>query len=57
MLETLKTNILAEIKLRKTEEEVAKNERLTKTYNDLNYRRGYIHSENICRPFHVSLKE
>lgn len=56
MLETLKTNILNEIKLGKTEDEVANNEALTKFYDDLNYGTGFINSEKIRRTFYKSLK-
>lgn len=57
MLEDLKAAVLAEIKAGKSEEEVAKNESITKTYDDLNYGTGYINSEKIRRTFYVSLKE
>lgn len=56
MLETLKNLILTEIKAGKTEEEVAKNKALTKSYDDLNYGSGFINSEKIRRTFYVSLK-
>ncbi|WP_298761475.1 MBL fold metallo-hydrolase [uncultured Psychroserpens sp.] len=57
MLEALRTAVLAEIKAGKTEDEVAKNEAITKTYDDLNYGTGFINSERIRRTFYVSLKK
>jgi len=56
MLETLKSAILTEIEAGKTEEEVAKNEALTKTFDDLDYGTGFINSERIRRTFYKSLK-
>lgn len=55
MLEILKDNIQKEINDGKTEEDVAKNENLTKTYDDLNYGTGFINSERIRRTFYKSL--
>ncbi|MCB4799282.1 MBL fold metallo-hydrolase [Neotamlana laminarinivorans] len=57
MLETLKTNVLAEIEKGKTENEVAKNTSLTKIYDDLNYGCCFISSEKIRRIFYTSLKK
>ncbi|WP_299333776.1 MBL fold metallo-hydrolase [uncultured Psychroserpens sp.] len=57
MLEALRTSIIAEIKAGKTEDEVAKNEAITKTYDELGYGTGFINSEKIRRTFYVSLKE
>lgn len=55
MLEVLKDNIQNEINAGKTEEDVAKNESLTKDYDDLNYGTGFINSEKIRRTFFRSL--
>lgn len=57
MLETIKTNILAEIKAGKTEDEVVKNDSITKTYDDLGYGSGFINPEKMRRTFYMSLKE
>lgn len=57
MLQTLKTNISSEIKNGKTEDDVAANNSLTKTYDDLNYGCCYITSEKIRRTFYRSLKK
>ncbi|MCK5401354.1 MAG: MBL fold metallo-hydrolase [Flavobacteriaceae bacterium] len=57
MLETLKANVLAEIKNGKTEDEVAANNSITKTYDDLGYSWNFISSEKIRRAFYKSLKE
>lgn len=57
MLETLKTNILAEIKKGKTENDVVANKSLTKTYDDLDYGCCYINSEKIRRIFYRGLKK
>ena len=57
MLQTLKTNVLEEIKKDKTEDDVANNESLTKTFDDLGYGIGFINSEKIRRTFYKSLKE
>jgi len=57
MLEDLKSIISAEIKAGKTEEDVTKNETLTKNYDALGYGTGFINSENIRRTFYASLKE
>lgn len=56
MLEDLKARVLAEINAGKTEDEVAKNERITKTYDALSYGTGFINSEKIRRTFYKSLK-
>ena len=56
MLETLKTNIQAEIDNGKTEDQVVDNSNLTKTYDDLGYGTGYINSERIRATFYKSLK-
>jgi len=57
MLETLKANILAEIEKGKTEDEVATNTAITKTYDDLGYSWSFITSEKIRRTLYKSLKE
>ncbi|MGC6432461.1 MAG: MBL fold metallo-hydrolase [Jejuia sp.] len=57
MLETIKTAILSEIKNGKTEDEVALNTTLTKTYDDLNYGCCFISSEKIRRTIYRSLKK
>lgn len=57
MMESLKTNILSEIKNGKTEDEVAANTEITKTYDDLDYGCCYISSEKIKRTFYKSLKK
>ncbi|OUS01297.1 MBL fold metallo-hydrolase [Flavobacteriales bacterium 33_180_T64] len=56
MLKDLRAKISAEIKAGKTEDMVAKNETITKTYDDLNYGVGFISSEKIRRTFYLSLK-
>lgn len=56
MLETLKANVMAEIKKGKTEDEVASNTEITKTYDDLDYGCCYISSEKIRKTFYKSLK-
>lgn len=56
MLEDLRERVQREIDSGKTEEEVAKDESLTKTYDDLNYGNGFISSERIRRTFYISLK-
>jgi len=56
MMEDLRTQILAEIKLGKTEEEVANNDSITKKYDDLGYSWAFINSERIRRTFYRSLK-
>lgn len=57
MLETVKTAVLKEIKNGKTEDEVATNGALTKTYDDLGYGDHFINSEKMRRTFYKSLKE
>lgn len=57
ILETIKTAILSEIKNGKTEDEVALNTTLTKTYDDLNYGCCFISSEKIRRTIYRSLKK
>ena len=57
MLKTLKDLVLTEIKAGKSEDDVAKNEALTKTFDDLGYGSGFINSEKIRRTLYVSLKE
>lgn len=56
MLDYLRTEINEAIRAGKTEDEVAKNEALTKIYDDLNYGTGFINSEKIRRTFYLSLK-
>ena len=55
MLESLRANVLAEIKNGKTEDEVASNTSITKTYDDLGYSWQFISSEKIRRTFYKSL--
>jgi glyoxylase-like metal-dependent hydrolase (beta-lactamase superfamily II) len=55
MLESLKNSVVKEIENGKTEEQVATNEDLTKTYDDLGYSWGFINSEKIRRTFFKSL--
>lgn len=57
MLEALRTAIIAEIKSGKNEDEVAKNETITKTYDELGFGTGFINSERIRRTFYISLKK
>lgn len=57
MLETLKANVLAEIKNGKTEDELVANTSITKTYDDLDYGCCFISSEKIKRTFYKSLKK
>lgn len=56
MLETVKANVLAEIKAGKTEDDVAANTSITKTYDDLDYGCCFINSEKIKRTFYKDLK-
>lgn len=56
MLETLKSNVMAEIKKGKTEDEVVADNSITKTYDDLGYSWVFISSEKIRRTFYNSLK-
>lgn len=57
MLEDLKTKVLAEIESGKTEDEVAANTAITKTYDDLGYSWAFINSERIRRTLYKSLKQ
>ncbi|MFH6768525.1 MBL fold metallo-hydrolase [Gaetbulibacter aquiaggeris] len=57
MLEDLKTKVLAEIELGKTEDEVANNSNITKIYDDLGYSWAFINSERIRRTFYKGLKQ
>lgn len=57
MLETIKANVLAEIKKGKTEDEIVANTSITKTYDDLDYDCCFISSEKIRRTFYKSLKK
>ena len=57
MMEALKAAVLAEIKKGKTEDEVANNIELTKTYDDLGFSWNFITSEKIRGTFYKSLKE
>lgn len=56
MLESLKAKVLAEIEKGRTEEEVAADATITKTYDDLGYSWNFISSEKIRRTFYSSLK-
>lgn len=57
MLETLKANILAEIEKGKTEDEVAADTTITKTYDGLGFSWAFINSEKIRRIIYKSLKD
>ncbi|MCF7568368.1 hypothetical protein L3X37_08325 [Sabulilitoribacter arenilitoris] len=57
MLETIKANVLAEIKNGKTEAEVVTNASITKIYDDLGYSWNFITSEKIRSTFYKSLKK
>lgn len=57
MLESLKEATLNEINNGKTEDDVASNAALTKTYDDLNFDCCFISSEKIRRTFYKSLKK
>ena len=57
MMETLKVDVLGEIKKGKTEDDVAANTALTKTFDDLGYSWHFITSEKIRRTYYRSLKE
>lgn len=57
MLEEIRDNVLIEIKNKKTEEEVAKMEAITKKYDDLGYGSGFINSERFRRTLYKSLKK
>jgi glyoxylase-like metal-dependent hydrolase (beta-lactamase superfamily II) len=57
MLETLKVAVLAEINKGKTEDEVAADTTITKTYDDLGYSWAFINSEKIRRTFYRGLKD
>lgn len=57
MMEDLKQIVFSEIEKGKTEEEVATNKSLTKTYDDLGYSWGFINSKKIRRTFYKSLKK
>lgn len=56
MLEDLKAKVLNEINSGKTEDQVASNSDITKTYDDLGYSWNFISSEKIRRTFYKSLK-
>lgn len=56
MMIGLRTNVIAAIKNGKTEDEVATDESITKTYDDLGYAWNFITSERIRRTFYKSLK-
>jgi glyoxylase-like metal-dependent hydrolase (beta-lactamase superfamily II) len=57
MLETLKVAVLVEINKGKTEDEVADDTTITKTYDDLGYSWAFINSEKIRRTFYRGLKD
>ena len=57
MLEYLKLNVLTEIANGKTEDDVANNSELTKTFDDLGYGWRLVDSEKILRTFYKSLKQ
>ncbi len=56
MLETLKANVLTEIEKGKTEDEIAADTSITKTYDDLGFSWAFIDSEKIRRTLYKSLK-
>jgi glyoxylase-like metal-dependent hydrolase (beta-lactamase superfamily II) len=56
MLETLKIKVMDEINKGKTEDEVAADTSITKTYDDLGYSWAFINSEKIRRTIYKSLK-
>ncbi|MFV9552332.1 MBL fold metallo-hydrolase [Algibacter sp. PT7-4] len=56
MLQNIKTKVETEIANGKTEDQVALNSSLTKTYDDLNYGCCFISSEKIRRTFYKGLK-
>ena len=55
MLETLRSNVQAEIDKDKSEDEVAANYEITKQYDDLGYSWNFINSEKIKRAIYQSL--
>ena len=57
MLETVKSNVLAEIENGKTLEDVVSNTSLTKKYDDLDYGCCFISSEKIRKTLYQSLKK
>ncbi|RLD30308.1 MAG: MBL fold metallo-hydrolase [Bacteroidetes bacterium] len=57
MLKSLKAKVLTEIENGKTEEDIAANTAITKTYDDLGYSWNFISSKKIRRAFYKSLKE
>jgi len=57
MMKALRAVVLSEIKNGKTEDEVASDTSLTKTYDDLGYSWKFITSEKLRRTFYKSLKE
>jgi glyoxylase-like metal-dependent hydrolase (beta-lactamase superfamily II) len=57
MLETLRTNVLAEINKGKTEDDVAANTTITEAYDALDYGSGFISSEKIRRTLYKGLKK
>jgi len=57
MLVELRASVQTEIDKGKTEDDVANNNTITKTYDDLNYGTGFINSEKIKRAIYKSLKK
>ncbi|GAA3646372.1 MBL fold metallo-hydrolase [Flavivirga jejuensis] len=57
MLQTLKANVLAEIEIGKTENDVANNTKITAKYDALGYGNYFINSERVRRIFYKSLKK
>jgi len=57
MLEEIMGSVQTEITNKKTEEEVAKMEALTKKYDDLGYGSGFINSERFRRTLYKSLSK
>jgi len=57
MMEDMKQIVLNEISKGKTEDQVANDESLTKTYDDQGYSWQFINSERIRRTFYRSLKK
>ncbi len=57
MMEDLKAKVITEIESGKSEDDVASNTNITKTYDDLGYSWAFINSERIRRTFYKSLQQ
>ena len=57
MLVDLRTSIQSEIEKGKTEDDVANNSAITKTYDDIGYSWNFITSEKIRRAIYKSLNK